>query len=236
MTPAISIIIPTLNEENVIDKILTKLLANRNCEIIVVDGGSNDATLALAEKTGCKTLLGPSGRGAQMNFGAAHASAEILLFLHVDTLLPDNFAALVLAAVARPDFAAGAFSLAIDSPSRNLSFIAGMANLRSRLLHLPYGDQALFTTRQMFMAIGGFAEIAIMEDFVFIENVKKRGTIFILPELATTSARRWQNMGIVQTTIINQLIVIGYRMGIPPATLAGWYQRVRGTRGLGASL
>ena len=78
------------------------------------------------------------------------------------------------------------------------------------------------------MAVGGFAEIAIMEDFVFIKNARKRGAIIILPEYATTSARRWQNMGIVKTTIINQLIVIGYRLGIPPATLAGWYQRMRG--------
>ena len=80
----------------------------------------------------------------------------------------------MLTAVARPNFAAGAFSLAIDSPAKNLAFIARMTNLRSRLLQLPYGDQALFTTRQMFSAIGGFAEIAIMEDFVFIQKLKEK--------------------------------------------------------------
>lgn len=235
MTPLISIIIPTLNEEQVIARTLARLLPYKGCEIIVVDGGSSDATLGMAEKSGCTTLSSPSGRGVQMNLGAACATAEILLFLHADTQLPDNFPELVLAAVARPGFAAGAFSLAIDSTAQNLTFIARMANLRSRLLHLPYGDQALFTTRQMFAAVGGFAEIAIMEDFVFIEQVKKRGTISILPECATTSARRWRNVGIVRTTIINQLIVIGYKIGIPPATLAGFYQRVRGIRDRGTA-
>ncbi len=228
MMPSISIIIPTLNEERVITKTLAGLLLNSNCEVIVADGGSSDATLELAEKMDCKTISGPSGRARQMNLGAACATAKILLFLHADTLLPVNFPALVQAAVARPNFAAGAFSLAIDEPAKNLAFIARMTNLRSRLLHLPYGDQAIFTTREIFMAVGGFAEIAIMEDFVFIKNARKRGAIIILPEYATTSARRWQNMGIVKTTIINQLIVIGYRLGIPPATLAGWYQRMRG--------
>jgi hypothetical protein len=103
-----------------------------------------------------------------------------------------------------------------------------MANLRSRLLHLPYGDQALFTTKKEFFAVGGFPEIEIMEDFVFLQKMKKNGRILILPECVQTSARRWQNMGILQTTVINQLIVIGYRIGVSPSLLAGWYRRLRG--------
>ena len=228
MTENLSIIIPTLNEENVLEKTLSPLANKKNCEVIVVDGGSSDATLSLAEKAGCKTIASPRGRGRQMNLGTGKATNEVLLFLHADTLLPENFPELIHAAVDRPAFAAGAFSLAIDSPSKSLAAIASMANLRSRLLHLPYGDQALFTTQKMFSAIGGFAEIEIMEDFVFVQKMKKKGTIIILPEYAITSARRWQNMGIVRTTLINQIIIVGYRIGVSPVTLARWYRRMQG--------
>lgn len=228
MTAALSIIIPTLNEEGVLGKTLSRLVDKKNCEVIVVDGGSIDATLRLAEKAGCQTISSPRGRGQQMNLGAAAATAEVFLFLHADTLLPKKFSELVLSAVSRPNVAAGAFSLAIDSPSKILAAIAWLANLRSRLLHLPYGDQALFTTRQSFSAIGGFPEMEIMEDFVFLKKMRKKGAIIILPECATTSARRWQNMGIVRTTLRNQIIVCGYYLGVPPVILAKWYRRRRG--------
>jgi rSAM/selenodomain-associated transferase 2 len=228
MTIALSIIIPTLNEEDVLGKTLTRLQVKKNCEVIVVDGGSSDATLTLARNAGCKIISSPKGRGRQVNLGAAKATGEVLLFLHADTLLPDNFPALILGAISRPTIAAGAFSLAIDSPSKSLAAIAFLANLRARFLHLPYGDQALFATRTMFNTIGGFPEMEIMEDFVFIQNIKKEGKIIILPERATTSARRWQNIGIIRTTLINQLIVCGYSLGLPPGILARWYRRMRG--------
>jgi rSAM/selenodomain-associated transferase 2 len=231
MTLDITIIIPTLNEEQVLGKTLCHLQNSnnsKNCEVIIVDGGSSDATLSIAQKAGCKTISSPRGRARQMNSGAAAAMGGVLLFLHADTLLPDNFPGLILDAANQHGIAAGAFSLAIDSPSKALAAIACLANLRSRLLHLPYGDQALFTTRTMFAAIGGFPEIEIMEDFVFVQKIKKIGKVVILPQRATTSARRWQNMGIIRTTLINQLIVCGYSLGIPPVMLAGWYRRMRG--------
>lgn len=231
MSLALSIIIPTLNEEQVLGKTLARLEDQKNSgviEVIVVDGGSSDTTLALAESTGCRTITSTRGRGRQMNAGAAAARGEVLLFLHADTLLPDNFSRLILDAVRLPSFAAGAFSLAIDSPARSLATIAWFTNLRSRLLQLPYGDQALFVSKRMFDAIGGFPEMAIMEDFVFIRKIKKKGKIIILPERAMTSARRWQKIGIVRTTLINQAIVCGYSLGVPPAILAGWYRRMRG--------
>lgn len=228
MTVPISIIIPTLNEEDFIGKTLYRLQHRKNCEVIIVDGGSSDATLKLAQDAGCMTISSDKGRAKQMNLGAAVSTGEVLLFLHADTLLPHNFSELILEAVNRPNMAAGAFSLAIDSPAKSLEAIARLANLRSRVLHLPYGDQALFTHRTMFTTIGGFQEMEIMEDFVFIKMMKRQGKIIILPECATTSARRWQNMGIVQTTLINQLIVCGYGLGVPSVILAKWYRRMRG--------
>jgi len=230
MTTTVAVIIPALNEEQVLGRTLERLKESDTCELIVVDGGSSDATIPLARAAGATVLESPRGRGRQMNAGAAAASSSALLFLHADTLLPADFPQLIHKALARPGCVAGAFSLAIDGDERSLAAIAWVANLRSRLLHLPYGDQALFTTRRIFAAAGAFPEIAIMEDYVFIQRLKKMGKIAILPERATTSARRWRNMGILRTTLINQLIVCGHAAGVPPATLAIWYQRLRGVR------
>lgn len=228
MTPAVAVIIPTLNEEQVLGKTLAGLKSSSYYELIVVDGGSSDATISLARAAGARIVESPRGRGRQMNTGAAAATAATLLFLHADTLLPADFPQLVTAALGRPGVAAGAFSLAIDSDANSLTIIAFFANLRARFLQLPYGDQAFFTTRRMFAAVGGFPEMAIMEDFVFIQQLKRRGKIAILPEKATTSARRWRNIGPLRATFINQLIVCGHAIGVPPATLAVWYQRLRG--------
>ena len=227
MTVTLSIIIPTLNEELVLGQTLAGLLDQTNCEVIVVDGGSIDSTLSIAKNAGCKIFSSPQGRGKQMNFGAGQATGEILIFLHADTLLPDNFPQLVIDAINRPDFAVGAFSLAIDSSNKILTTIAWLANLRSHFLHFPYGDQAFFVTSNTFTAMGGFPELEIMEDFVFIQKMKKQGRIVTLPERVKTSARRWENVGIVRTTLINQFIVCGYTLGVPPVILAKWYRRMR---------
>lgn len=229
MTVAISIIVPTLNEETILGKTLSHLGPRENCEIIVVDGGSSDRTLDIARNAGCRLISSPQqGRGRQMNCGAAEAIGEVLLFLHADTLLPDNFPGLIMDAVSQPAVVVGAFSLAIDSPLKRLAAIAWTANLRSRLLHLPYGDQAIFIRRSMFNSIGGFPEMEIMEDFVFIQNSKKEGKLIILPDRATTSARRWENIGIIRTTLINQLMICGYCLGVPSKVLSKWYRRLQG--------
>ena len=228
---SISVIIPALNEEAVLALTLAALArgdTGGRCEPIVVDGGSTDATASIARAAGAKVIESPRGRGRQMNSGAAGAAGDILLFLHADTMLPADFPQLIEQALSGPGIAGGAFSLGIDSPAKSLAAIAGLANLRSRLLRLPYGDQALFTTREMFAAAGGFPELPIMEDFVFVRRLGKLGKISILPARAITSARRWQNMGVIRTTLINQVIVGGYCLGVPPTTLAGWYRRLRG--------
>jgi rSAM/selenodomain-associated transferase 2 len=228
MTPFISIIIPTLNEEKNLAHTLQPLRNINGCEVIIVDGGSSDGTVSLAREAGCRTIDSSRGRGRQMNTGAGAATAEILLFLHADTVLPANFEQLILQTLARQDIVAGAFSLGFDSQANSLACIAWGANLRSRFLHLPYGDQALFTSRTCFHAVGGFPEMEIMEDFVFVKRIRKKGRIAILPEKVITSARRWQNLGILRTTLINQLILCSHGLGVPPATLARWYQRMRG--------
>jgi rSAM/selenodomain-associated transferase 2 len=228
MMGVISIIIPTLNEEKELPQTLTQLDGVENKEVIVVDGGSDDATVEIAKTHGARVLSSPKGRGVQLNRGVEASSGEILLFLHGDTRLPDKFAHLIHKTMIRENCAAGAFSLGIDSPRTSLAIIAYCANLRSRLLQMPYGDQGIFTSRNMYDRVGGFAEVAIMEDYIFVQSMKQFGKIFILDETALTSARRWQNIGVIRTTLINQLIVLGYSCGVKLPTLASWYQRLKG--------
>ncbi len=231
MTPDLSIIIPTINEAANLPATLAPLrpVGNRpGVEVIVVDGGSSDATREIAGAAGCRVLVSPPGRGRQMNLGAAAARAPALLFLHADTLLPAGFATPLFAALNRPGVSLGAFSLAIRDGGPALATIARLANLRARLAGLPYGDQALFTSRRLFQAVGGYPEMAIMEDALFVHRLGRLGRVIILAETAGTSPRRWQNLGICRTTAINQLMLAGYLAGVAPPTLARWYQRLRG--------
>jgi rSAM/selenodomain-associated transferase 2 len=228
MKVQLAVIIPTLNEAQGLPGTLAPLLAQPDIEVIIVDGGSSDATPALAETAGCRVLKAPRGRGWQMNVGAAATTAPMLLFLHADTLLPPTFKGRIAETLNRPGVSVGAFSLAFSGRHPKLAVIAHLANLRSRLLGLPYGDQALFTTRRLFARVGGYPEMEIMEDVVFVRRLSRLGRVVILPEIAITSARRWQNLGLLRTTALNQLILLGYALGVPTANLARWYQRLRG--------
>jgi rSAM/selenodomain-associated transferase 2 len=226
----ISIIIPALNEAGVIAKTIAAIPKSENLEILVVDGGSSDDTAEIARKRGASVLSCASSKAGQMNAGAEVARGDVLLFLHADTLLPKNFENKVLSAVGRKGFGAGAFSLGIDSENRGIRFIERMANRRARLLKMPYGDQALFVSRDLFNQIGGFADYPIMEDFDLVRRLKKKGHITILPDPVKTSPRRWQNIGVLKTWLLNQIIIGAYFIGIPPRTLALWYRREKGKK------
>ncbi len=223
-TSDISIIIPTLNEEENISNIPINLKETVG-EILIVDGGSSDHTVRVAKEKGLRVVLTSPGRAAQLNHGAHCSHGSILLFLHADTQLPENFIIPVLQTLARPNVIAGAFSLAIRDSSPSLAFVAYCANIRSRYLQLPYGDQAIFIRREQFETLGRFPLLPIMEDYLFIKKAKRRGRVLILPQKVTTSSRRWQRLGVVRTTIINQLIVLGHALNIPPERLVSLYRR-----------
>ena len=224
----ISVIIPTLNESSVIEKTMTTILKCKQVEIIVVDGGSRDNTVELVKSYGATVLSTVPSKARQMNAGAAHASGDVLLFLHADTCLPEKFDERVLKAVTRIGFSAGAFTLSIDTDSPRIRFIERVTNWRARFFQMPYGDQALFVSRNFFKDVGGFPEIPIMEDFELIRRLKRKGRIIILSESVRTSPRRWQNIGILKAWLINQMIIIGYFIGVSPLRLARWYQREKG--------
>jgi rSAM/selenodomain-associated transferase 2 len=231
--PTISIIIPVLNEAATIEETLTRVEKASDIEVIVVDGGSRDETVAIANhlsKTRAPSLpirviSAAAGRASQMNAGAAAATSDILLFLHADTHLPTGFETLVRQALQNPGTIAGAFELRIDGQLRGLRLVEKMVNVRSRFFSMPYGDQAIFLKATIFHEIGGFPNLPIMEDFELIRHLKHQGRIVIVSAPVLTSGRRWQKLGVVKTTLINQVIIIGYFLGISPSKLVIWYRQ-----------
>ncbi len=225
MTSNISIIVPTLNEATNLSRL--KPAAAEVNELIVVDGGSTDDTMSTAQNLGFRTIqkIGSGGRGMQLNTGANAACSRILLFLHADTLLPPDFSSAVLQYLDNPENNLGAFRLQVDGGGLLLNLIVKCANLRSRFLHLPYGDQSLFMRRDDFLTIGGFPEVPIMEDYRLVKEAGKHGKIRTLSQSVTTSARRWQRLGPIHTTIINQLVILGYYFGVSPKKLAAFYRK-----------
>lgn len=225
--PKISVIIPVLNEANSIQRLLQQIRHQQEdaIELIVVDGGSQDNTVALARAEGAIVISTAQGRATQMNGGATVALGEILLFLHADTTLPPNFATLVQTTLAQPGVVAGAFELRIDGKEWGLRLIEWGVKWRSTLLQLPYGDQAIFLKAKTFEQIGGFSLLPIMEDFELIGRLRRLGEIATVPVAVITSARRWQKLGIFKTTLINQLVILAYFLGVAPTNLADLYRR-----------
>lgn len=224
--PAVSVIIPALNEANRIQAVLQQVQFNaRDLEIIVVDGGSQDDTVTLAQQAGATVLASPLGRAQQMNAGARIASGAVLLFLHADTRLPDGWMEDVQRTLSQPKVIAGAFELHIDGGEPGLRWVEWGVKWRSRLLQLPYGDQALFLKTETFQQLGGFPNLPIMEDFVFVRRLQTVGKLAIVPRAVMTSARRWHKLGILKTTLINQLVIAAYFLGVSPDRIARWYRK-----------
>jgi rSAM/selenodomain-associated transferase 2 len=220
----LAIVMPVLNEATEIEPALTALTPyrQRGVEIIVVDGGSNDATEKLSRDFADRVLAAPRGRAAQMNAGAAAARGDVLLFLHADTRLPQNADRLVLDGLARSGRAWGRFDVRFDSGGP-LGVVAAMMNIRSRLTGIATGDQAMFMTRAAFESVGGFPPIALMEDVALSAKLKRFGRPLALRARVTTSARRWQTNGLLRTVLLMWGLRLRFFLGADPAKLARQY-------------
>jgi rSAM/selenodomain-associated transferase 2/rSAM/selenodomain-associated transferase 1 len=218
----LSIIVPTLNEESTLATTLGPLSRVPDVELIVADGGSTDATVSIARELGALVVSARKGRGRQLNTGAAFARGETLLFLHADSQLPPDFVATIRSILGQP-YIAGAFRLRIAAPGWSLRCVEWAANLRSRLWQMPYGDQGLFIAAEEFFAMGGYPNWPLMEDYELCRRLRRRGRIGLAQEVIGTSARRWAQLGVWQTTLINQCTMIGFHLGISPEWLAAWY-------------
>jgi uncharacterized protein len=221
--PLISVIIPTLNEENNISLCLEQFKGKKNIEVIVADGGSTDGTLQAAEKYGHTLLRTAKRRAVQQNAGAEVAKSSILLFLHADTVLPKGFEREVLRTLSKKNISCGAFKISIAGKRRFLSAVSFLINLRSILFGMPYGDQALFMTKPKFKELKGFKNLSIMEDYDLVSRSKKTGRIRISGKKVVTSDRRWERLGIMKTFLINQKMKILFRLGTDTKKLCRIY-------------
>lgn len=223
-----SVIVPVLNEQAQINALIEHVSAQNfdsGFEIIIVDGDPHGGTVGVVKESHVVCLRSATGRGRQMNAGAAIARGEILLFLHADTRLPVGALKKIARVLENRDYVGGAFDLCIDSDRWILKYIAARASLRSRLNRIPYGDQAIFIRRSDFDKIGGFRDIPLMEDVDLMRRIKKGGKkIHILRDKVITSPRRWEHEGAVYTTLRNQVIVMLYYLGVSPHKLARLYR------------
>ena len=228
-TMRFSIIVPVLNEELVLEKHLTHLAeqcTHIDCEILIVDGGSDDNTVAIAERYG-RVLHSPRGRATQMNVGAAVASGDVLLFLHADTRLPNNAFSVIDYTLKAPHIVGGAFRLCFNCEDWPYKLVAFITNLRSHFSHVFTGDQAYFVRASSFRAIGGYPEQPLMEDLEIITRLRGIGDVVLLPQSVTTSARRHEKLGLWRSVLFMWYLRTLYKCGVTPAQLQHMYFDIR---------
>lgn len=221
--PELSVIVPALNEAQLVGAAVKSVLRHPEAEAIVVDGESSDGTAAAALEEGARVLSCVPSRSLQQNLGALHARAHTLVFLHGDARLPEEYDSEVRKILARGRVVAGAFRLRIEGGTPGLRFVEWTTDWRSRVMQMPYGDQALFVPRRTFQESGGFATLPIMEDYEWVRRLRRRGRIAISRKPTTVSARRWERFGVWRTTWVNKLMLLGYRLGVSPDRLARLY-------------
>jgi len=223
----LSIIIPTLDEAERIVATLESLgdLRRRGHEIIVADGGSGDATAALARDLADQVVCSPAGRAEQMNAGARAAAGDVLLFLHADSRLPAEADRLVLQGLAAGGLVWGRFDVQIASSQPLLRLVASMMNLRSRLTRICTGDQGIFVRREAFAAIGGYPRQELMEDIAISARLRRVSAPLCLRQRCLTSARRWESGGVLRTIVLMWCLRLQYALGAAPARLARSYGR-----------
>jgi rSAM/selenodomain-associated transferase 2 len=229
--PALSIIMPVLNEAAGIEAALRALAPYRarGVELIIVDGGSADGTPEIARALADHIIAAPHGRASQMNAGAGVARGDVFMFLHADTHLPENADRLALDGLARSGRIWGRFDVRIAGGAF-LKVIGLMMNLRSRATGIATGDQAMFITREAFVRAGGFPAIALMEDIALSARLKSQSLPLCLHARVTTSGRRWRQHGMLRTVLLMWRLRLSYFLGADPQHLARDYGYVPSER------
>ena len=223
----ISIIIPILNEASRIPQLTEELkkLDQRSCEIIIVDGGSKDNSVEIAEHAGFKVEKTICGRAHQMNTGAIFATGSVLLFLHADTQIPENVDLLVKKIFSdNPSFCWGYFRVRISGYSKVLLIVGFMMNLRAYLTSIVTGDQVIFVKKKNFFKVGCFPEQLLMEDIELAKKLRGLSPPGCINDHVITSGRRWELHGVWRTIFLMWRLRWDYWRGIPPDKLAEKYQ------------
>jgi len=224
-----SIIMPVLNEQSVLEEQLThltQLCTQHDCELLIVDGGSVDDTVAIAKHYG-QVISSQRGRATQMNAGAAVANGDTLLFLHADTHLPDDAFRAIEHALASPNVVGGAFRLCFNCDRWPYQLVAFTTNLRSRTRTIFTGDQAYFIRATSFETVGGYPDQPLMEDLEIILRLRKIGKVILLPQYVTTSARRHEKIGLLRSVLFMWYLRTLYQFGVSSAQLQRMYLDIR---------
>jgi rSAM/selenodomain-associated transferase 2 len=221
----LSIVVPVLDEASGIGATLESLreLRLRGCEVVVVDGGSRDATRGIAAPLADRVIESPRGRAAQMNAGARAASGDTLLFLHADTRLPPGADQSARLGMRRTGAQWGRFDVTIAGASPMLRLVARSMNARSRMTGIATGDQAIFARRDAFEGVGGFPEIPLMEDIALSKRLKRVSPPLCLRERVVTSGRRWERHGTLRTILLMWRLRLAFALGADPRRLARDY-------------
>lgn len=220
----ISIIVPVLNEEKKLPDFLNHLqiFREQGHELIIVDGGSNDNSLMLAQASADNVIVSQKGRAIQMNSGALIAKGEVLLFLHSDTFLPETALNAIANIIQSPFW--GRFNVRLSSNKFIFRIIESFINIRSRLTSINTGDQAIFIELQLFNAVGGFPEIVLMEDIAISKKLKNIVSPTCLKQKVITSSRRWESRGVVATVLLMWKLRLYYYFGVSPDRLNQLYR------------
>ncbi|MEX0719490.1 MAG: TIGR04283 family arsenosugar biosynthesis glycosyltransferase [Balneolaceae bacterium] len=223
----ISIIIPTFNEEENIERVLEFLNSHSKsyeCEILVVDGGSSDSTIKVAKALGARVFNSPEkGRAKQMNFGAENAAGEVLYFLHADTIPPPDFLQEISQKITQ-GFDSGCFRLSFDNPHPMLKFYSWFT--RFDVLIFRFGDQSLYTKKALFQNAGGFDEnLLVMEDQEIIRRLKHHSQFSLIKKAVVTSARKYDQLGVFKLQYIFTIITLLYYIGVSQKVLVDFYTK-----------
>lgn len=227
----ISIVIPTYNESAIIERTLKGLIESISLEdeVIVVDGLSEDNTKEIVRKFPRVILItSQRGRATQMNTGAGIAKGEYILFLHADVLINEGCIYMLKNRINKDRIQWGWFSIELDSPRLIYRVLEAGANLRNRITGSPLGDHGIFVRRDVFYRIGGFPEIPIMEDLEFVRKIKAISKGVEIKSSVKTSVRRFEDSGVIRTSLRMWILRILYYLGIPPEKLARYYSHIRG--------
>ncbi len=223
----ISIIVPVLNEEKNIEKLLSRLnTLQGEKEIIIVDGGSTDNTINIAEKYGM-VIESSKGRAIQMNTGASLAKGDILWFVHSDSVVSDDSLTKIKRTIEEGHIGGGFSLYFYDLKTMFMRYVAWTSNLRAKYLGLIFGDQGLFVRKDVFQHLGGYKKMELMEDWELSRSIHRLGKTKIIDSKIGTSARRFKIGGQLRTFFFMQKIKLLYVLGTPPSRLSQIYREVR---------
>jgi rSAM/selenodomain-associated transferase 2 len=218
-----SIIVPIKSESPEVAERFRRFSIPGETEILIADSGDSPETSRAFAAIGARSVTGPGSRGLRLDRAARQARGDVLFFVHADSRPPEN-ALPAIAETLAAGAVAGAFSLSYENPSAALAWIAWWANLRSRRLGLPFGDQGLFCMRKTYAASGGFRDLPICDDVDVVRRLKRVGKLVIRPERSITSPRRYRENGSLRQVLRNWRVLAGYFAGVSPEKLERWYR------------